>query len=317
MNKKTLIAILITLSVILLALLGVWVYFTVSEHVGGEKYNVADTLPDGEGRPARVILLAGQSNMSGCSLDEYLKKNVSAEKYAEYDAGYDNIYINVYSSEKNRSDAFVKCATRQGEINGHFGPELGIAEKLHELYPDETIFLIKHAWGGTNLYEQWLSPSSPGQAGWLYKNFVNYVDASIDYLVKKNYAVKIEGLCWMQGESDSFSVEHATDYAMHLTNFIADIRTRYNRFASDDGIAFIDAYIADNPVFWVYCELVNKSKDTVAAAAPNNLLIDTIKEGLVTTEEPADNPDIPHYDSLSQIKLGHLFAEAVASFFDK
>ena len=57
-------------------------------------FPVADTLPDGGGKKATVILLGGQSNASGCSLDAYLQKNVSAEKYAEYQNGYDNVYIN-------------------------------------------------------------------------------------------------------------------------------------------------------------------------------------------------------------------------------
>ena len=120
----------------------------------------------------------------------------------------------------------------------------------------------------------------------------------------------------MQGESDSFSVENGTEYKTHLSNFIKDARAELSAYAGEDGIAFIDAYIADNPIFWVYCDLVNRSKDEVAAMSPMNVLVDTISAGLDCTKEPEDTPDIPHYDSLSEIKLGHLFAEAVAGFFD-
>ena len=139
-------------------------------------FSINDTLPDGNGKNATVILLAGQSNASGCSLDEYLQKNVTAEKYEEYKNGYDNVYINYLSGAK-MSNEFVKCATLQGEIEGGFGPELGLAEKLHELYPDETFFIIKCAWGGTNLYEQWLSPSGAGKTGELYQSFAAFVTA--------------------------------------------------------------------------------------------------------------------------------------------
>mgnify|MGYP003293907669 CR=1 FL=1 len=38
----------------------------------------------------------------------------------------------------------------------------------------------------------------------------------------KNYDIKIEGLCWMQGESDSFHQEFAIQYEEHLNNFIVD-----------------------------------------------------------------------------------------------
>ena len=315
MTKTKKIIIIIAVCVCVLAI-GLGAFFGIRAYLDGKNpysFNVSDTLPDGEGKEATVILLGGQSNASGCSLDEYLAKNVSPEKYAEYQNGYDNVYIN-YLSGANRSGGFVKCATLQGELEGAFGPELGLADKLHELYPDKTFFIIKCAWGGTNLFDQWLSPSSKGATGDLYWQFEAYVQASIDYLISKNYDVKIEGMCWMQGESDSFSVQTSQDYAEHLNNFIEDIRKKFSRYASDDGIAFVDAYIAENPVFWVYYEGVNNSKREVAERSEINVVVDT--SDLITTEEPVENPDVPHYDSLSEIKLGHRFAESIAQFLD-
>lgn len=280
------------------------------------QFTVADTLPDGGGKKATVILLGGQSNASGCSRDDYLKKNVSAEKYAEYENGYDNVYINYYASGTNESRAFVKCAARQGEGGGFFGPELGLAEKLHELYPDEQFFIIKFAFGGSNLFEQWLSPSAKGKTGEFYKAFVAYVNTSLAYLKSKNYDVKIESMCWMQGESDSFSVENATEYATHLRHFVKDIRGEFSRYAADDGIAFVDAYIADNPALWVHCDMVNASKREVANDDPLNVLIDTVAEGLTCMGEPEGAPDQAHYDSMSEIKLGNLFAKEIAKFLN-
>ena len=140
--------------------------------------------------------------------------------------------------------------------------------------------------------------------------------ASLEYLESKNYDVKVEGMCWMQGESDAFMVDTSEEYGEHLANFIKDIRKRYRKYAADDGIAFIDAYIADNPMFWVYCDNVNACKDEVASLSHMNALVDTIGEGLICTEEPEEQPDIPHYDSMSQIKLGHLFAEEMKKYLD-
>ena len=312
-TKKLIIA---GISVISALLIGFGIFFGVQYYLKNRiVFHVKDTLPDGEGKRATVIILAGQSNASGCSLDEYLEKNVSEEKYAEYKNGYDNVYIN-YLTALQRSSEFVKTSTSQGEMAGYFGPEVGLAEKLHELYPDETFFIVKCAWGGTNLFEQWLSPSSDGKTGDLYKQFVAYVKANVEYLVSKNYDVKIEGMCWMQGESDSFSVEHSTLYGEHLNNLITDIRKKFAKYAAEDGIAFVDAYIAPNPVFWVYYEGVNKGKDDVAALSPMNVIVDTIAAGLDCTQEPEGSPDIPHYDSLSEIKLGQLFAEQLSAFLN-
>ena len=44
------------------------------------------------------------------------------------------------------------------------------------------------------------------------------------------------------------------------------------------------------------------------------LLIDIQEEGLHTDQEPFDEPDLCHYDTESQVKLGHLFAQAFKPF---
>ncbi|MBE6959104.1 MAG: sialate O-acetylesterase [Ruminococcaceae bacterium] len=311
--RKIIIVCLIAAGIILVCL-GVYIGIRIWQE-NQITFTIEDTLPDGKGQKATVILLGGQSNASGCSLDEYLRKNVPAEKYAEYENGYDNVYIN-YISGSHVSNGFVKCATLQGELDGAFGPELGLAEKLHELYPDRLFFIIKCAWGGTNLFEQWLSPSSCGWTGELYQKFVAFAQANMQYLADKNYDAVIEGMCWMQGESDSFSVEHATGYEQHLSNFIKDIRDKLSQYASSDGIAFVDAFIADNPVYWVYCDDVNQSKVAVAEKSHMNVVIDTLSIGLSCDREPEGNPDMAHYDSLSELKLGHLFAEEIAKFIE-
>jgi hypothetical protein len=304
----------ILISAICAVVVGVGCFFGIRYYLKNQiNFTINDTLPDGNGKEATVILLGGQSNASGCSLDGYLKKNVSAEKYAEYQNGFDNVYIN-YLSGANMSQAFVKCASLQGELPGSFGPELGLAEKLSQMYPDRTFFIIKCAWGGSNLYSEWLSPSSKGRTGKLYKQFEAFVETSIEYLVSKNYDVKIAGMCWMQGESDAVAVDTSEDYGTHLDNLIKDVREKFADYASENGIAFVDAYIAANPAYWVYYKAVNQGKQEVAERSELNVVVDTVTAGLTCDKEPEGAPDMAHYDSMSQIKLGHLFAEELAAF---
>lgn len=312
-NKKALIVFLIIFVLVFICLIA----STAIKDEQEIAYRIEDTLLDGGGRKAKIIILAGQSNAAGCSLDEYLRKNVSSEKYLEYSEGYDNVYINYNCSYRNMSFGFVPCKTNQGETEGYFGPELGLAEKLHNEYPDELFFILKCAWSGTDLFNQWLSPSSKGKTGVLYKSFIKFLEQNINYLKLKNYDIMIEGLCWMQGESDSFHKEFTIQYEEHLNNFIMDIRNRFGKYSSSDGIALIDALIADNPVYWVFCEQVNQSKWNVANSSSINVVIDTNAEGLACKEEPTDKPDLAHYDSLSEIKLGHLFFEYLKPFLDK
>ena len=62
--------------------------------------------------------------------------------------------------------------------------------------------------------------------------------------------------------------------------------------------------------------LVNESKQTVADNSAINVVIDTVSHGLTCSSEPEDAPDLAHYDSLSELKLGNLFADEAVKFFD-
>ena len=55
-------------------------------------------LPDGNGQKAKVIILIGQSNATGCSLTSYLEKNLGEEAYAKYETGFSNIRINYWQN---------------------------------------------------------------------------------------------------------------------------------------------------------------------------------------------------------------------------
>ena len=314
MKKRKVFTLILTMILSVVLAFGIFIYMKDDDY--DSTHVIKDTLPDGGGKKATVILLGGQSNASGCSRDEYLRKNTTPEEYAKYEAGYDNVYINYYVSGSNVSEEFVKCGACQGENGGFFGPELGIADKLNELYPDRTFFIIKCAWGGTNLYEQWKSPSSFGKTGSLYNTFVSYVNTSLEYLVSKNYDIEIEAMCWMQGESDSLNLDVANNYDKNLKNFISDIRKEFSDYASDDGIAFVDAYICDASIYWTYADEVNDAKRRVADSSPINAVVDTVAAGLTVSGEPEESPDIAHYDALSELKLGWMFAKEAAKFFD-
>jgi hypothetical protein len=54
-----------------------------------------------------------------------------------------------------------------------------------------------------------------------------------------------------------------------------------------------------------------------AEESENNFYIDTIGAGMHTDQEPALNVDKDHYDSESEVLLGHLFAEAFEPFLMK
>ena len=46
-----------------------------------------------------------------------------------------------------------------------------------------------------------------------------------------------------------------------------------------------------------------------------NRYFSTIENGLTTMNEPYDNPDLGHFDALSEIRLGELFAEELVRIY--
>lgn len=93
------------------------------------------------------------------------------------------------------------------------------------------------------------------------------------------------------------------------------MREDFAKYAEDSGICFIDAGISDSG-YWKGYKTVNKAKETIAAESNLNYYFSTLDAGLTYHLEPADNPDLAHYDSLSTLKLGHLFGDYVINAYN-
>ena len=277
-------------------------------------FKAPTTLEDGEGRKVKVILLLGQSNATGCALNSYLETNVGEERYSVYESGFSNIWINYSVDNENNSSngEFVKTAVGCGHIKDWFGPELGIAEKLSREYPDETFVILKYTYSGSCLATQWLDGRERGQ---LHDAAVKFASTYMDALLSHNYDASIGAICWMQGESDAIGTI-AGNYYKNQSRFVSYLRNDLDKYADDGGIYFIDAGIQDNDIFPKY-ETVNRAKERFAERSDMNLYFSTIDAGLTTLFEPEENPDIAHYDSMSTLKLGHLFGEQIIYAYSK
>ena len=307
-KKKIILGLIILLLVSIVAVFALFAIKGKDTTDANMSFVINDTLIEGNGEKVKVFLIGGQSNADGVSIVSELEKNVSEDKFNEYKNGYENILINYYNSNgNNKSNGFTKVTINQGYQTGYFGPELGMGEKLNELYPNEKIFIIKYAWGGSNLHTQWNS-----EIGNLYRAFIKFVDESMDYLKSKNYDAEIVSMMWMQGESDS-GFYNSLKYEENTSNLIKSIRKDLKEHIQDEGMYFVDAYISSSP-YWKHYENVNEAKQKVCDSSNLNICVDTIKENLSVDKEPINNPDLAHYDSLSEIKLGHLF---VLAFINK
>ena len=277
-------------------------------------FPLPDSLPDGEGERVKVILLLGQSNATGCSITEYLKNNIEASEFERYSNGFPSVLINYCLDDHNATSngEFWKVDLTCGAANGFFGPEVGMADVLSSAYPDEKIIILKYTMSGYTLHYHWLSG---GERGAIYNAFLKFAETYMNYLIGKNYDAKIGAICWMQGESDTTEFK-AAHYYDNQTAFVSYLRSDLSKYAENGGIYFIDAGISNSP----YCEPsypeINEAKKLFSEQSPMNIYFSTIDAGLTVHKEPEGDPDWGHYDSLSGLKLGHLFGQYIIQSYD-
>lgn len=275
-------------------------------------FEINDCLNDGNNQKAKVIVLLGQSNASGCTYNNYLEMNTSNEEYERYQNGFNNVLIN-YSID-NRSyttnGEFKKVDLTCGVKEGRFGPELGMSDVLSKEFKDETIFILKFTMSGYSLNHHWLSNYERFD---IYNACLIFLETYLDFLISKNYDINLDAICFMQGESDTTEYK-ASRYYNNLIKFTNYLRSDLDKY-NDDEIYFIDAGISDSP----YCEPsypdINKAKEDFSKLSPYNIYFPTIENGLTTMNEPYENPDLGHYDSLSMIRLGELFGEHLINIY--
>jgi len=279
-------------------------------------YKINDTLAVvPEGTAAKVFFLIGQSNATGCSLTSYLQKGVSEEKYAEFKNGYANVLINFCLDNHSYSSrgAFVPVDLSCAAGKGYFGPEVGMAEQLSTAFPDEKIFILKFSMSGYSLNYHWLYDYKPS---WIYESFKIFAETYMEYLSSKGYTPSLDAICWMQGESDT-TVYKASKYYQNTAAFAGYLRTDFAAYAPTSGIYFIDAGISSSP----YCEPaypeINQAKKRYAEDSPLNVYFPTIEAGLTTLYEPIDDPDLGHYDALSELELGRMFGREILKIYKK
>ena len=278
-------------------------------------------------KPVDVIIISGQSNAVGCTHSNEIMnwEEDGVEKYSEYQLGYKDMQIAYdcwtltwndlgqvtgrVSQNQSRGNNFVRVALGQGNGPQTFGPEIGIAEAMHEKYANK-LFLIKFACGGSSLKGDWLDKRNS-----MYPKMMNYIDMQIKNLKDKGYNPTIKAFCWMQGEGDAYPGYHDV-YRDNLNTFVGNLRQDLAKYAPKTGLPFIDAKINPDTEVWPYGPQVNKQKEKFAEENDLNILIDTIEAGMHTDQEPWGNIDKCHYDSESEVLLGHLFAEAFKPFLE-
>lgn len=279
-----------------------------------------------DGKIANIIILAGQSNAVGVGTVEYLPNNYGRDEVEQFTRGYEKVQID-YTSHDMKSNGFVNTSIRCTErTRDTFGPEVGMARKLAQMYPNDEFFIVKCAFGGSDMNSNWRSPASgvpfceemvpdvehaihdPALwfPGWCYNALIRQLRESIERLKSKGYEPRIKAFCWMQGESDSAEDHCADPYIERYDGLLRDLQAAFPAYFSED-TTFVDAGISE---IWDNYQRMNARKKAYAQEKGYRF-IDTIAAGLTTKNEPFEAPDIYHYDCTSTIQLGELFVEEI------
>lgn len=188
----------------------------------------------------RVFVLAGQSNMEGYgAIDDpendpgslvHVIQNDSTgawSKIGEIDnwTSLENAYL--YFA---RSGGTIKSnvSVGQGAYAHLIGPELMFAHQLDEYYEDP-ILIIKTAWGGKNLAEDFRPPSAGGTTGEFYNAIIQTVEDVTENLGTEfpnmgTTEFEITGFVWFQGWNDGASDDFLNEYESNLYHLVDDIR---------------------------------------------------------------------------------------------
>jgi Carbohydrate esterase, sialic acid-specific acetylesterase len=248
-----------------------------------------------------VFLMAGQSNMQGVGLNaelpaEYLPQPNVSLYHSFATAGLSNVW------RPNGPNGFVGAT---------FGPEISLGHRLSELMPGAQIALIKHAFGGTTLGVDWDpgEAGNPGSFGPRYQEFMDTVSSGLAALAAENPGseIRLRGMFWHQGETDSTNAALANAYEQNMVEFIGRVR-------EDVGVAdlpFILGAVADSTLAevpaYVYNDLIIDSQFNVDqdSGSPSA----TLGAYIVDSREFPTRPDFIHYNTQGQLELGEAFAD--------
>ena len=191
----------------------------------------------------RVFVLAGQSNMQGYGKIEdsendqgtlvHILESDEVGYWPELGEVGDWTALNdAYIYFENNGDTIRDNITvGQGAYSNLIGPELMFAHEL-DAYYDDPILIIKTAWGGLSLAEDFRPPSAAGTTGAYYEDMIETA-----YEVTQNLGAEfpelgitdfeISGFAWFQGWNDGASPEFLEEYEENLNYLINDVRSDF------------------------------------------------------------------------------------------
>ena len=119
----------------------------------------------------------------------------------------------------------------QGVNPSYIGPELMFAHQMDQYFEDP-VLIIKAAWGGLSLAEDFRPPSAGGTTGPYYIQMLDIVESATVNLATEFPEIdatdfEISGFAWFQGWNDAASEAFLNEYESNLYHLVNDVRTDF------------------------------------------------------------------------------------------
>jgi hypothetical protein len=180
----------------------------------------------------RVFVLMGQSNMAG------------AARAAKLESPYNEKHDRIRIWANGRWEYFLP--------SHRLGPGVSMAHQLADLWPDDTIGVIKVAVGGTGICgfeKNWSFERAEltwdGNKGPLYKDLMNAVAEA-----KRISQPEFSGFVWKQGAADGTRKNLANEYYDRFKQLISNLRVDLG--ASDLPVFILSNFMKDEDLLKVF-----------------------------------------------------------------
>ena len=231
-------------------IIGSFIFLAASHVALARQAEQSTPLKQGGKSPIKVFILAGQSNMEGQgvadlagpdyndgkgTLNYVMKDPAKAHlfKHLKDDKGQWTVRDDVWVWYKPEGEPVKSGPLSLGftpyEGKHHFGPELQFGHVVGDYFANQ-VLLIKTAWGGKSLYQDFRPPSSGGKVGPYYTKMIENVHESLAKL-KDTFpsydggGYELAGFVWYHGWNDGCDPKNAVpEYEQNLVNLIQDLR---------------------------------------------------------------------------------------------
>jgi hypothetical protein len=262
-------------------------------------------------RPIDVYLIGGQSNATGQGYMVNLPPGFAVDTT-----------VLIFHSHllKGKTPYTWYPLYQASETPDKFGVELSFGNRLREHFPERRIAIIKHAYSGSNLYEDWMpgkNKKDTAHFGKQFRYFLCTVEEGLKQLRNQGYAPELKAMLWQQGEGDARDIAGpipAQNYGRNLNGFIHRVRQHFgNRLVFVYGYVIpvpLDRFTGRREVRDGQAKIDQESGDKLSVK--NAFVIATDDLPLRSDEPNSPYPDDQvHYNTCGILELGKRFADKI------